>query len=96
MAFRIHLLYGSLPHFSAYDNPASFADSFVTRLLTYCYLYFYNFYMLIFPSVLCYDWQMDSIKLVDSVYDMRNVWTVGFFLYISAAVWCIISSGSNV
>ena len=39
---RVSLLHGHLPHFSAQDNPASFADSAVVRILTYAYLIFFN------------------------------------------------------
>ena len=42
LGFRVWLLHGHLPHFSAQDNPASFADSFTTRILTYTYLFFFN------------------------------------------------------
>ena len=42
LVVRVWLLHGHLPHFSALDNPASFADSFLTRALTYCYLFFFN------------------------------------------------------
>ena len=39
---RLRLLYGHLPHFSAQDNPASFAESPITRGLTYSYLSYFN------------------------------------------------------
>ena len=42
LTLRISLLHGHLPHFSAQDNPASFADSAVTRGLTYAYLVYFN------------------------------------------------------
>ena len=42
LLFRVSLLHGHLPHFSAQDNPASFSESLVTRVLTYFYLLFFN------------------------------------------------------
>ena len=42
LGFRVWLLHGHLPHFSAQDNPASFAESLATRILTYTYLFFFN------------------------------------------------------
>ncbi len=42
LALRLSLLHGHLPHFSAQDNPASFADSPLTRALTYTYLGYFN------------------------------------------------------
>ena len=42
LVIRVSLLHGHLPHFSAQDNPASFADSPLTRGLTYTYLIYFN------------------------------------------------------
>ncbi len=39
---RIWLLHGQLPNFGRQDNPASFADSMWTRMMTYSYLLYYN------------------------------------------------------
>ncbi|XP_064794598.1 protein O-mannosyl-transferase TMTC1-like isoform X2 [Oncorhynchus masou masou] len=41
--------------------------------LTYCYLLAFNAWLLLSPAVLCYDWQVGSIPLVESLWDMRNV-----------------------
>ncbi|XP_052348034.1 protein O-mannosyl-transferase TMTC1-like isoform X2 [Oncorhynchus keta] len=41
--------------------------------LTYCYLLAFNAWLLLSPVVLCYDWQVGSIPLVESLWDMRNV-----------------------
>uniref|UniRef100_A0A8C7DQQ1 dolichyl-phosphate-mannose--protein mannosyltransferase n=1 Tax=Oncorhynchus kisutch TaxID=8019 RepID=A0A8C7DQQ1_ONCKI len=43
------------------------------RFLTYCYLLAFNAWLLLSPAVLCYDWQVGSIPLVESLWDMRNV-----------------------
>lgn len=84
LAFRIWTLHGHLPHFSAQDNPASFAELFQTRILTYCYLFFFNVRLLLYPATLCYDWQMGSIPLVEGVGDWRNIGTLLFFVYLVA------------
>ena len=83
LLLRLRLLHGHLPHFSAQDNPASFSDSLLTRFLTYNYLYFFNSRLLVAPVVLCYDWQVGSIPLVESLADSRNVGTG--FLYLCLA-----------
>ena len=81
LVFRISLLHGQLPAFSDHDNPASFAPHTLTRILTYCYLFYFNTKLLVFPLVLCYDWQMGSIPLVERLSDVRNGWTLLFFVY---------------
>eukprot|EP00063_Salmo_salar_P088618 XP_014063453.1 PREDICTED: transmembrane and TPR repeat-containing protein 1-like isoform X2 [Salmo salar] len=73
MSFRLWLMGGSMPLFSEQDNPASFSPHLLTRFLTYCYLLAFNAWMLLSPAVLCYDWQVGSIPLVESLWDMRNV-----------------------
>nr|XP_029484535.1 protein O-mannosyl-transferase TMTC1-like [Oncorhynchus nerka] len=73
MYFRLWLMGGSMPLFSEQDNPASFSPHLLTRFLTYCYLLAFNAWLLLSPAVLCYDWQVGSIPLVESLWDMRNV-----------------------
>ena len=42
------------------------------RFLTYCYLLAFNAWLLLAPIVLCYDWQVGSIPLVETAWDTRN------------------------
>uniref|UniRef100_A0A1X7VL19 dolichyl-phosphate-mannose--protein mannosyltransferase n=1 Tax=Amphimedon queenslandica TaxID=400682 RepID=A0A1X7VL19_AMPQE len=83
IAFRLSMLSGMLPQFSSYDNPASFSDSLLTKLLTYSYLCYFNAQLLVYPSILSYDWQMGSIPLVESLGDIRNISTCVFILYLT-------------
>ncbi|XP_067351824.1 protein O-mannosyl-transferase TMTC1 isoform X3 [Channa argus] len=76
MSFRLWLMAGSMPLFSEQDNPASFSPYLLTRILTYSYLLSFNAWLLLAPIVLCYDWQVGSIPLVDSLADVRNMATV--------------------
>ncbi|XP_078021416.1 protein O-mannosyl-transferase TMTC1 isoform X2 [Epinephelus lanceolatus] len=76
MSVRLWLMGGSMPLFSEQDNPASFSPYLLTRLLTYSYLLSFNAWLLLAPIVLCYDWQVGSIPLVESLGDVRNVATV--------------------
>lgn len=62
--------------FSEQDNPASFSPHLLTRFLTYSYLLAFNAWLLLAPITLCYDWQVGSIPLVESVWDVRNLATV--------------------
>ncbi|RWS26104.1 transmembrane and TPR repeat-containing protein-like protein [Leptotrombidium deliense] len=66
------------PSFNKYDNPAAVANS-DTKLFTYSYLCAFNFWLLTFPFQLCCDWTHESIKLLTSTLDARNVITVAFF-----------------
>ncbi|KAK3517804.1 hypothetical protein QTP70_018967 [Hemibagrus guttatus] len=85
---RLWLMGGSMPLFSEQDNPASFSPLLLTRqarthllkssssvsvFLTYCYLLAFNAWLLLAPIVLCYDWQVGSIPLVESLWDSRNM-----------------------
>ncbi|XP_073671117.1 protein O-mannosyl-transferase TMTC1 isoform X3 [Paramisgurnus dabryanus] len=73
MSVRLWLMGGSMPLFSEQDNPASFSPHLLTRFLTYCYLLTFNAWLLLAPIVLCYDWQVGSIPLVESLWDGRNI-----------------------
>ncbi|XP_066561389.1 protein O-mannosyl-transferase TMTC1 isoform X2 [Amia ocellicauda] len=72
MSFRLWIMGGSMPLFSEQDNPASFSSHLLTRSLTYSYLLAFNAWLLLAPIVLCYDWQVGSISLVESAWDVRN------------------------
>ncbi|NXM76179.1 TMTC1 protein, partial [Serilophus lunatus] len=74
--FRLWIMGGSMPMFSEQDNPASFSPYFMTRFLTYSYLLAFNAWLLLAPITLCYDWQVGSIPLVESIWDARNLATV--------------------
>lgn len=74
---RIFIIGGGSPSFVDSDNPASFSPHPLTRFLTYSYLCAVNLWLLFCPSRLCFDWSMGSIPLVDTLYDLRNLATVG-------------------
>nr|XP_035111826.2 protein O-mannosyl-transferase TMTC1 isoform X5 [Callithrix jacchus] len=46
------------------------------RFLTYSYLLAFNVWLLLAPVTLCYDWQVGSIPLVETIWDMRNLATI--------------------
>ncbi|XP_053108468.1 protein O-mannosyl-transferase TMTC1 isoform X3 [Hemicordylus capensis] len=74
--FRLWIMGGSMPAFSEQDNPASFSPYLLTRFLTYSYLLAFNAWLLLAPVTLCYDWQVGSIPLVESIWDVRNLATI--------------------
>ena len=96
LLFRLSLLNNQLPLFSAQDNPASFSDSFLTRVLTYNYLLYFNAKLLVAPIILCYDWQMQSIPLIESIMDTRNIGTTIFYTYFIALSLSLILSKNKV
>uniref|UniRef100_A0A6E8WCY3 dolichyl-phosphate-mannose--protein mannosyltransferase n=2 Tax=gambiae species complex TaxID=44542 RepID=A0A6E8WCY3_ANOCL len=75
LAVRLALLQGSLPRFSQQDNPTAFHPNLYVRLLTFCYLAAFNWWLLLCPSTLSHDWQMGSIPLVTTLSDPRNLLT---------------------
>ena len=79
MILRIKIMGAELPVFTSFDNPAAVAST-PTRQLTYFYLLFVNAKLLLFPSSLCCDWTMQTIPLVESFFDVRNVGTGAFLL----------------
>ena len=78
------LMNNSPPSFSKSDNPAAKSDEFLTRTLTFLYLPAMNFWLLVFPRTLCFDWSMKSIPLVESLGDVRNLFS--FVFYVSFAL----------
>ncbi|XP_042890459.1 protein O-mannosyl-transferase TMTC1-like [Penaeus japonicus] len=76
LILRLWMLGGSSPAFSDQDNPASFSPSLVTRALTFLYLPVFNAWLLLCPWSLSHDWQMGSVALVTSPFDLRNLASV--------------------
>uniref|UniRef100_A0A8C6H468 dolichyl-phosphate-mannose--protein mannosyltransferase n=1 Tax=Mus spicilegus TaxID=10103 RepID=A0A8C6H468_MUSSI len=74
--FRLWIMGGTMPLFSEQDNPASFSPYILTRFLTYSYLLAFNVWLLLAPITLCYDWQVGSIPLVETIWDVRNLATI--------------------
>ncbi|CAH0629162.1 unnamed protein product [Chrysodeixis includens] len=81
---RLALLQGSLPAFSPQDNPPAFHPSFSVRLMTFCYLAAFNWWLLLCPWSLSHDWQMGSVPLITSAWDPRNLLTCAAFIALLA------------
>lgn len=79
VAFRIVFMGNKPPEFAPSDNPASDSDSAVTRFLTYILLPVLNVWILVCPRVLSFDWSMDAIPLVESIADIRNLFSIAFY-----------------
>lgn len=76
---------GGPPVFAAADNPTAKSPSLVTRTLTFLYLPVENFRLLVYPRRLSFDWSMDAITPVTSVYDPRNALSIALYVALFAA-----------
>lgn len=74
------------PEFAPSDNPASASDSLLTRTLTFLYLPVLNFWLLLYPATLSFDWSMDAVPLLTTLKDHRNAFTVFFYTYLICSV----------
>lgn len=78
---------GAPPKFAAADNPAARDPALVTRFLTIAYLPVFNFYLLLYPYHLSFDWSMDAIPRITTLIDPRNLLTIIFYTIVSRVTW---------
>ncbi|XP_068632488.1 protein O-mannosyl-transferase Tmtc2 [Battus philenor] len=78
---------GNPSPFATADNPTARDPSFFTRLYTFAYLPVFNFFLLLYPFHLSFDWSMDSIPRITSITDPRNIFSVIFYLFFSKLIW---------
>lgn len=79
MAIRWYVMGATIPSFSSSDNPAAHCDDRMTRILTFNHLLAFNAYLLVYPNHLNFDWSMNAIPLIQSIYDIRNIATLLFY-----------------
>lgn len=96
LGIRLHLMGAKPPDFSPSDNPASDSESLLTRTLTFFYLPFVNFYLLVFPLSLNFDWSMGAIQLVESPTDPRNLSSVVLYAALAYALLRLLQSLNSV
>lgn len=72
---RLRLMGATLPVFTRFDNPAAASDA-PTRQLTFSYLASLNVWLLLAPCDLICDWTMNTVPLVTSLADWRNLATL--------------------
>lgn len=82
LLIRVLLMGAKPPVFASSDNPSSRCPSGLTRTLTFLYLPSFNFILLLFPKWLSFDWSMDAIPRVASLFDFRNLMTLAFYYVI--------------
>ncbi|XP_056321437.1 protein O-mannosyl-transferase TMTC4 isoform X1 [Danio aesculapii] len=84
------------PSFTEVDNPASFAENIILRIVNYNYYYSLNAWLLLCPWWLCFDWSMGCVPLICSAADWRIVWPVVlWFCLIGLVSQALFSQDSN-
>uniref|UniRef100_A0A1A8ENU7 dolichyl-phosphate-mannose--protein mannosyltransferase n=1 Tax=Nothobranchius korthausae TaxID=1143690 RepID=A0A1A8ENU7_9TELE len=88
LACRFYWMGNKPPNFSNSDNPAADSPSLLIRTLTFFYLPAFNFWLLLCPDTLSFDWSMDALPLIRSlIADWRNVHTLLFYLGLLLVGW---------
>ena len=87
---RIMLMGFIAPDFSPSDNPASDSDSLWTRCMTFAYLPVLNFFLLLCPLTLSFDWSMSAVPLVEVWSDTRNLITSLFYVSLAVMTWRVV------
>lgn len=85
LSLRLGIMGFSTPKFLPVDNPTSFMDNILLRILNYNYIYCLNTWLLICPVWLCFDWSMGCIPLITG-YDHRIFTIVIFWLMFGAMI----------
>lgn len=76
---RFLIMGNSLPDFSPADNPAANESNGMIRTLTFFYLPFCNFWLLLYPANLSYDYSLTNVPLVENLFSLEVF--LSFMLY---------------
>lgn len=68
----------------------------MTRFYTFLYLPVFNFFLLIHPQVLSFDWSMDSIPRIESLFDQRNIYSLIFYSLTLRLIFVCVWSNMHV
>lgn len=85
--FRLVVVPGPQSAFSSADNPIARTPSAWTRLLTFLHLPVVNFKLLLQPQILSFDWGMDALPRVTTLWDRRNAQSACFFCLLFGVAW---------
>ncbi|EGD77114.1 hypothetical protein PTSG_07448 [Salpingoeca rosetta] len=90
LAFRLVIMHGQKPPFTAHEIPAAYAPTWLSRALTMNYYVAFNAKSLLWPLGLCHDWSHSSIPLITSWTDVRNVHTgLVYSSILAIATWAM-------
>ncbi|XP_018331584.1 transmembrane and TPR repeat-containing protein 4 isoform X1 [Agrilus planipennis] len=82
MYYRLKVMNFERPIFAIGDNPTAFSSNTWTKILTFNYIYFLNFILLLWPHWLCFDWSMGCIPLIEKYCDGRIILVITFWIFI--------------
>ncbi|KAH9509797.1 Protein O-mannosyl-transferase tmtc4, partial [Bulinus truncatus] len=87
LIIRWRIMGSSAPIFQVHDNPHSFVNGTIFRVLNYNYLYAINAWLLLCPQWLCFDWSMGCVPTIESLDDLRLLSVVTFWLVLFILAW---------
>ena len=87
---RVRVMGSTLPHFTAFDNPAAHAPA-PARQLTFAYLLALNARLLFWPAQLLCDWSKGTVPLVATLRDPRNAATAALAVALGALVYRLLT-----
>ncbi|XP_055677652.1 protein O-mannosyl-transferase TMTC4 isoform X2 [Lutzomyia longipalpis] len=90
--FRLWIMEFQSPNFKVMDNPVAASDEILTKSLSQVYLYALNYWIMLCPDWLSFDWALGSISLVESFLDIRCVFIVIFCAFLLGIIWTSIPS----
>lgn len=91
LLLRLRMMGTTLPVFTKFDNPAA-VSPFPAKPLTLSYLASLNVWLLLAPCDLLCDWTMNTVPLVNSLRDVRNLSTLALFATLGLALKFILKS----
>ncbi|XP_067616656.1 protein O-mannosyl-transferase Tmtc4 [Eurosta solidaginis] len=71
IVFRLWLQDFQQPQFKPMDNPIAFNDDPLTSIFSQNYLYVINWWILLCPDWLSFDWALGCIELIKNICDLR-------------------------
>ncbi|CAD6993214.1 transmembrane and TPR repeat-containing protein CG5038 [Ceratitis capitata] len=90
--FRLWLQDFQSPRFKPMDNPIAFNNDPLKRILSQNYLYVINWWILLCPQWLSFDWALGCIELINNVWDLRLQAILAMY---SLAIVAFINSKQN-
>ncbi|XP_046550383.1 protein O-mannosyl-transferase TMTC4-like [Haliotis rubra] len=81
---RVRVMGSTAPLFTENDNPHSFVNGTMLRVLNYNYIYAMNAWLLLNPWWLCCDWSMGCIPVITSLADSRILADIALWVVFGA------------
>ncbi|XP_014219395.1 transmembrane and TPR repeat-containing protein 4 [Copidosoma floridanum] len=92
---RLRIMEFSKPVFKPVDNPASFIDNSLLRIINYHYIYWLNFWLLLCPDWLCFDWSMGCVPIIYGP-DPRIVFVLLLWIVFGALIKTVFSDKNDL